>query len=401
MKKSRKLLLKIIIMLLIITTIFSFVSFVRADEEVSEDTPVETKIEPRTISEDETTDESEFDDQVAVISLDEEEISETIEESESSVFICKNSVTIDSPIYGNAFIIANDVTVNNAINGTVFILANNVTFTEYSEANVLFVTANNVTIEGYVRDLFCSSNKLTISEASYIERDLYCSSKNVNILGFISRNAYISCSNLEIPGEALTINGNLYYSANKENISDSLVSGKIEFTKASFFSASNLKDLLFNLLNIIIYSLIITLIIMLVFKKFSSSLFESLVLDFKKIILWGIAGFIIIPIISFLLIVSVVGSLLGILLLSAYLVILAISFAMTGFALGNLICHKLTKTPTEKSPIKLLIISILTTTIISLLSKIPYVGPIILIASLILGLGIIAYYIKNNKTILK
>lgn len=386
MKKSKKISLKIVIILLIITTVFSFISFVNA-EEVSN----ESLIEPRTVDEPVATTIEDSN------TLDIDTEMQNAEEN-TSIFISKASVIIDYPIYGNAFIIGNNVTIKNAINGTAFIVANKVTFTESSESNTAFIMANSVSINGSIRDLFCLANKLNIDGKGYIYRDLYCSTKDFNLLGFISRDAHISSSSINIPGESLSIGGNLYYTSAKEaNLLDSLVGGDIKFSKNSIFSLKYLKDILLSLINTIIYALVIILIVISVFKKFYDKILENLEIDLGQIIFYGITGLILVPIISLILLVTSIASLVGLELLAIYCILLSISPAITGLALGKLLYEKTNKNSKDKSIKKIVLISILITAVIRLLTEIPYLGIIIFIANIILGSGIVLYSIKNMK----
>lgn len=395
MKSFKKFSLKIIVILLSITTLLSFISFVNADEEeivpTSESEGVVTTSESVENSGDPIIQPRSVDGSDNVTSEPEEK-----KEANTTLFIMEGSVNIDYPVYGDAFIMGNNVTINNAINGTVFIIANNVTFTEVSEANTVFVLANNLSINGSIRDLYNCGNKLDIKENGYIFRDLYSTSKNFNLLGFVSRDAYVESPNINIPGEDLTIGGSLYYSSAKEaNLSDSLVGGSIKFNKITIFSLEFLKDIIITLINTAIYTLVIILVIMLVFKKFSNNILESLEVDLGETIFYGILGLICIPIIGLILLITKIASLIGLILLALYALILSFSTAITAFALGKLVCKKISKDSKDISTKKLILISILIALAIKLLSEIPYVGPVIFIANLIIGSGIVLYSIKK------
>ena len=153
------------------------------------------------------------------------------------VYIVGDDITIDYPINGNLFVIANNVTINSQIGGDVFVLSNNMTVKEdsYIFSN-LFTASKNITINGVVYNLYSASNNLTIN--GYVGRDIKSTSKTINILGSIERNAYINCTNLnfsqEIDGEMFngTIDGNLNYSSPQEiSIPDNTVSGEVSFEK--------------------------------------------------------------------------------------------------------------------------------------------------------------------------
>ena len=118
------------------------------------------------------------DDQVVTTSEEGEEVTSEGEnnlEDETSDLLTENQVLagdqylfddkveLTTPISGNVYVIAKEVNVNTTSDGNVFIMANSVTFGEncyiYSD---VFVMGNDVTVNGYMYDLYSLSNSLSI-----------------------------------------------------------------------------------------------------------------------------------------------------------------------------------------------------------------------------------------------
>ena len=329
----------------------------------------------------------------------EEAISESNSSNSNNLYIRDKNVNINYSVSGNAFIIADTVTIDSVINGNVFIMANEVVLTEnayvYTDG---FIMAKKVSISGNIYDLYCICDNLNIEDKGYIIRDLYCSAKNIQVNGYVSRDAYISSSSINLPDEVKSIGGNLNYTANQElDFSNKLVGGDINFTKNSSFKLDTLKSILSGLLKTLIYSLVIILIIILAFKKLEDKIFNTFKENFVKSILYGILGLICIPIISFILMITLIGIPIAFALIALYIFIISISSAVISIALGKLIYEKAFKNKDKSSNLKLILLCLVIVAIIYLLSQIPYIGWLIAFIKTILGIGIIISLLKNIK----
>ena len=176
--------------------------------------------------------------------------SQDISMKEGDVFIFQNDVTIDYLVDGNVFIFGKNVTIDSQIGGDVFVYSNDLTVTEngYILGNV-FAISTNITIKGIAYDLYASSDNVTID--GYVGRDIKVISNSLSINGVVGRNAFVRTDNIKFPdsnaneGENATtgyIAGSLNYSApNELSIPDKSVVGVSGSggNCASFYSTSD------------------------------------------------------------------------------------------------------------------------------------------------------------------
>ena len=139
--KFNKFLLKVFSIVLIIALVFSFFTFVYADEEELDDDSATS---------------------ITYVLSDSGHKS-----TNSDVFIFQDVINIDYPVYGNVFAIGKDITISGSVDGNIFILANNLTITKESYiTNDLYVAAESVRIAGYVSNLYCAANTFALVVAS-------------------------------------------------------------------------------------------------------------------------------------------------------------------------------------------------------------------------------------------
>lgn len=320
------------------------------------------------------------------------------------VYIAQNDVTIDYIVDGNVFILGNNVTINSQIGGDVFVCAKNVTISEqaYIFGN-LFVSAENVNLKGILYDLYAIADNITVD--GYIHRDIKSSSSTLNINGVIGRNAYVRCRkiNFAVPSQnsenestitnAGSIAGDLNYSSSQEiSIPEKAVSGKVNFEQIS--TNQTISTYLISLGSLIVIVLVIWGLSLLLAPKFLKSTND--LIASKKILPvlgCGILTPIVIIVLSILSLFINITASISILLLIILVLLFALSTSITIIAINNLICKKLK----ISKNIGILGILILTTIILWAICLIPFVGSIISILAIIIGMGLITYFIFNKN----
>ena len=315
----------------------------------------------------------------------------------SDVYLAGENITIDYIIDGNLFVMAKNVTINSQIGGDAFIMAESVTIGEqgYVFSN-LFTFAKNVTIDGIVYDLYSSSQNLTIH--GYVYRDIHIGADTVNLLGTIGRNAFIDCNTLNFtasnadstngeetttPTTAPSIAGTLNYSSPTEaTIPQGVVSGETIFT----MEQKTIADYMLSFGTYVITILIVWLLGLWLAPKFTKN--TDTFLTTKKIIpviLFGILTpivFIALAILSFIIGITYV---LGMLLLFMLIILILISHSVSIIGLTNILCKKL---KIEKT-LGMLGILVITSIALWAIGLIPFIGTIIKAIMIILGLGTI------------
>lgn len=322
------------------------------------------------------------------------------------VYIAQNDVTIDYIVDGNVFILGNNVTITSQIGGDVFVCAKNVTISEqaYIFSN-LFVLAENVNIKGIVYDLYSIANNITID--GYIYRDIKASSSTLNINGVIGRNAYIGCEKINFAvqnqndenGSTVTnaglIAGDLTYSSSQEfSIPEKAVSGKVNFEQIIKTTNNTISTYLISLGSLLVIVLVVWGLSLLVAPKFLKST-NDLIASKKifPVLGCGILTPIAITVLAILLLFINITASISLLLLTILALLFALSTSVTIIAINNLICKKLK----ISKNIGILGILILTTTVLWAICLIPFVGRIISILAVIIGMGLITYFAFNKN----
>ena len=318
---------------------------------------------------------------------------------ENDVYIFDNDVTLDYPVSGNVFIFANNVNIKSKIEGDLFVCAKNLTIENAYVYNNVFVAAENFKLNGVVFDLYSACSKVDIGEDGYVYRDMHSGSNEINILGKIGRNAYISCNKISLASngddsESATIYGDLNYSSTSEaNISEDLVGGKVNFTPLSVKSTNTWKDILISIITSIIFVVLIYLAITWLAPNFKKKLDDTLTKNIGAVIGLGILALIVIPVIAFVLLITSVGATAALLLGTLYGVLLAISSTIFIIAISAIISNKVN---VNNIFAKIGIVAGLTL-IISLLKLVPYLSTIITIICVWLGTGITVKQLLPSK----
>lgn len=316
----------------------------------------------------------------------------------SDVYLTSDNVTIDYMIDGNLFVIADTVIIDSQIGGDAFIIAKSVKITKNASVfGNIFNISEYLEVNGTVYDIYSISNNTTIS--GFVYRDIKMISKNINILGTIRRNAFISTNSLNFTKDAIlkdnesttvasvgTIQGNLTYSApNELNFPEGSVLGEKVYNNLT--TNSSIQSYLFAVGTSLVTVILIWLLLIWLAPKF---LDKTNLLKSKKIlpiIGFGLLTLIIVPIISIILLLINITSVIALLLLGLYFIIMAISAPIFVISINNIICDKL-KIKNNIGKLGLLIICAI---ILWAISLIPYVGNIVNFISIVLGLGLVIY----------
>lgn len=318
------------------------------------------------------------------------------------LYLFENSVTIDYVVDGNAFIFANDVTISSQIAGDVFVFARNITIDENSAiSGNLFAVADSIEIQGIVYDIYSMSNSLTINNG-YVYRDLKSITNDLNLYGTIGRNAFVTASSISFANSDNSLSGMIYgdfnYTSKTETqIPEDVVYGSVNYTPLKIDTSIDLSTYIYSLGNFLIIVIVLWAIGLWFKNQFKKSDISA-----KNKTLWivlsGILGFILTPLVSLVLLFIPITNSISVLLLSIYFIILAMSKAIFTIGLNEYTCKKL-KINNNIGTFGILIISSI---IVWALCLIPYnIGSTINFIAIILGFGIFITSICCNKNLPK
>lgn len=308
---------------------------------------------------------------------------------------------------GSSFNIGNTVKVNNNSNGINFTLGN---IAEVSgKSDYSFIVGNEVNIkDADFKDGFIAGNIVNIE--SNIKRDSYIAGNIINLDGKIGRNVYITGSEVTINGE---IEGNVSIAAEKITVKNAKINGtlnynddaRISISKNSSISKSktyesnknekSFVNKIFSVFELYTNLLLLGIILMLMFKKMFDKI-EKLEVNFESIVKHFSIGFlflIAVPIISLILISTMLGVGIGLILLAIYFIIMYMSSIFSCYYIFNKLLNK-----KIENKYTILIVGLV---IIYALRLVPVISGIVQPVFLLVGIGIICNlisdFIKSNK----
>ena len=381
MLKNKK---KFILVLLIVALLFS-ATFVFADNE--ETIPISDESETKPVET--STSESNIPDQDDSY-------------KKSDIYLTGDNVTIDYIVDGNLFVMANTVTINSQIGGDAFICAKNLVINEKAYVfNNLFAMADSIEIKGVVYDVYALTRTFNISNG-YVYRDLKVNCNTLNVNGTVGRNAFANCESLNfntVENSNGVIYGNLEYSSkNEASIPEDSVNGTVNYKQTTDSSNKSVRtivaDYILGLGSFIAFVLIVWLLCLWLAPKFLNTTNSYIGKDSLKVFGKGLLGLIVIPVACIILLLLQLTSSISLVLLSIYILALVVSTSLFTIFANNYVCNKL-KINKKSGIFGMLIV---TTIVISLLTKIPYIGAIISLLIAIFGLGILLTAIIPNKT---
>lgn len=312
----------------------------------------------------------------------------------SDQYLFEDKVEINNPVSGNLYIIANEVTINNQVDGNAFIIARKVNFTNASYIySDVFVMAGDVTVDGYMYDLYCMGNNVTISNEACVIRDLHLSCENFTFGGLVRRDAFINANTITTDDANALINGKLEYTAPENNFPSTIVSGEIKYSEPETEVTKNVKDIVKDIILNLVLALIIILIVVLALPKFAEKEEKLLKNRIGSTIGFGALALIAIPVIAIVGCMTVIGILPAIALFVLYIFVLQVAESIVAVPISNMICKKINK----NTKLLKVVFAMLYVLVCALLNFVPVVNMIIGLANAILAMGLIvcSIFAKN------
>lgn len=382
---------KFILSILLIAIFFS-TSFVFAENSLDV-TPISVEAENENSTNITSNEES---------NLPDEENTENLTSDDSyvdhDIYLTGNNISIDYFVDGNAYIFANDVTISSQISGDVFVFAKNLTIEETSSiAGNVFSVTDSLVLKGLAYDLYSVSNDITFDNG-YVYRDIRIISDDFNFYGTIGRNAFVNSSSISFSSDNNEQTGLIYgdfnYSSTKElQIPEGVVNGSVNYNPIEISDSVDISSYFISLGSFIVLSIVVWLLSLWLKPKFINGNTST-----KNNALWivvcGILGVILIPLISILLLFIPIVSRISLLVLSLFFIALAIGQYVFTVSINNFICKKL-KISNNVGKLGVLII---TSVVLCLLFLIPYnVGFTLSMITMVLGFGILINCVVPKK----
>lgn len=327
----------------------------------------------------------------------------------SSVVEFDEKVTLESDISGSTVLVGEKVKHEKNVDGISILLAQSIEFNGNTEH--LLSIGKSVEINGIVnKELFVAGSNVKVSDEAIINRDAIIVASNVELKGNFKRDILIfgediNLTNVNIEGDIQIYASNIIIGEN------TVISGKLEYSKDAeieidekaeiketnkldnFIKEKNYKyeyiNKIFSIIRLIVLFMALNLLIPKAFVKLNNYSKESKLDDMFWTFCWGVVGLFCIPLVCIILMISILGTSVGLILFILYLIMIYASSILFSYVLGNIICNKIFNKECSN-----LIMGLIGIIIISLLKLISVVEPYVIVLSIVMGFGIL---IKNLK----
>lgn len=292
--------------------------------------------------------------------------------------IVGNNVEIKGNTTGDILPIGSEVYIEGNTKGDVRVLGGDVRIKGIVEGD-LIVIAGNVILEKESQikgDTVLIAGKVDINNS--IEKHLRVVSGSVNILGEIKNTANITSEKINILSGSKILGSLIYFSPRQAIVADDAnVSGTINFNEIESIQENGLIQhavvsfLNFWMLFRFVTTLLLTFILVYVFKIFSQKTALRSIGSFWKSFLIGLVSMIFVPAIIIICLISLILFPVAILLGMVYVGIFIISTSIAGIALGALLKKTFSKNKVMEVSFHTAAIGV---TILTLLQFVPVVG---------------------------
>ena len=303
------------------------------------------------------------------------------------VFAAGNSLTVNGTVNGNVFLVGQEVTVNGAVSRGARITANNATIAG-SIGEDLLLFGNSTGIHGGAtigRDLIATVASLTLD--GMVQRRLAGNAQTVTLNGSVGSNVDVGVDDLTISQDA-SIGGDLTYRSDKmaEIAGGAEIGGDVNHEMAAEaeietgFSIGSFVPSIIGLIMTAVYGTALLLIFPRLTVTASNQLRQNPIMSIGM----GIVFLIVVPIVSVLVMITVIGIPLGLIALLLYGIALFSAQVFVGMTLGRLILSFFSDGNRRMIQFLGLLLGLL---ILFGVSFIPYFGPWAPLVVIILGLG--------------
>lgn len=335
---------------------------------------------------------------------------------EGNFYFMAKSLTIEGEILGDVVGIGPNIQINGKVAGDVIVISQNLKITGQVEGNLRSIS-NTTDISGVIeKNINILGESLILNENSKagkdvlfqtlnaefngeIEGSLHGGANNILIRGLIKENSNLTLDRIKRKKyynilqieESAEILGNLNYKGGQNaKINTDKISGEINKKEPLKNNSSSKKasKVLFTVLS----SFLVAILLSLLFKNKLNNIKNIIIEQGYKLSLPGVIILFLTPIIALLLVITFVGMPIAIIILIFWGLVIYLSKIIVAMALGEYIFKYFQKEKVSE------FLKILTGVIlISIITIIPFLGGVLSLLIISLGMGLVYYIIKNKK----
>lgn len=311
---------------------------------------------------------------------------------DGDVFCAGQTITISGTVRGDVFCAGQTINVSGKVDGSARLAGQTVSIGGTISGSAT-VASQTLLLEksGLVqRDLSGGAQTATLSGT--IRRDLAIGASSVTINGQVGRNIKGGIETLTV-GSTGRVGGDVIYTSNTAaTVSPGgTITGTVTRTPQTQQPKSNaytlfeltLFSVIYSFVTLLILALALALLIPSVLREASSKTLSSP----GHVVLTGLVGAVVVPILILGLLISIIGFPLGILALLLWLIVVILSGPFAGYTLGRLILK------TEKNPF---LIMLLGASLLLVSYFVPIIGLLTALAAYLFGTGMVLTTAKHR-----
>lgn len=323
---------------------------------------------------------------------------------DDDIIIIAENIHIKGTVEGDVVAIGLSIINDGTVEGDLIAIGSSINI-KGNTGDDLITAGETINIDGPTIDnMIALGSKITIFKDTKITRDsIIVAAEKANIDGTMQRDAKIYGKNIVISGN---INGNATVKSDRLTIlSSSIIDGSLNYTgpeEAVIENTDSVKgktiyqktvkqhkltplETLKNKINGIVALLFVGIILICFMPKLTENGEKAIRNKTMASALVGLVGLIVIPIISFMLIFTIIGLPIALIAMALYLISIYISKIFVSIALGGLIRAQIKRTKNQ-AMVASLVIGVIALEIIFML---PYIGGIAVLTTIMLGFGAI------------
>jgi cytoskeletal protein CcmA (bactofilin family) len=338
-----------------------------------------------------------------------------------NLYAAGGTITVDGTISGDLIAAAQTINVNGRIEGDIIAAAQNLTINGDVGGNVR-VAGNSVILNGKVsRNVNALGTNIIFGADSRIGWDAYLAGSNAEVRGIIDgglsgqagqvlisgkigKDLNLKLTNGNLPQQLIIvpeaiINGNITYTApNLANISDQAkIAGKIQQNTLATEESNIFLLWIWGKLFTIFSALTVGLVLIFIGKNITTKILDKMEESPLKMLVPGLIIMFILPPIALVLIFTIIGIPLALIIASWWLIMTYVARIFTAILVGQLVIKKISK----KKDWPLIYSLILGVVVCWLIFAIPFIGWLLALVAIWIGLGGIWSFMSQQLGILK
>ena len=325
----------------------------------------------------------------------------TTETIDDDLYVFGSNVAINGTIHGDLIATGNNISVDGTVTGDVVAAGQSVMIRGQVGGSVRAV-GNMVVLDGKVtNDLLVAGNELTILSNGRVGRDAIVGAASTTISGQIGRDLQVGGTNAKIDG---SIGGSVLATIERLQLTDrATVGGSLKYTsknEAQIANTSSVKGtigqaaLVVDWLKGLIGLLILGILVVFFFPGFSRRAGEALVhspwltLAIGALVLIGLP---ILAIVFFAVGVVIGGWWIGFVVLSLFVVVLALSIPVAAVGVGGAVLR------IARRPVPVWLALFIGLIVLLLVALIPILGGLVIFCALLFGMGATTIAVVGNR----